>query len=74
MKKIKLIVNSKSKKYPIIIGLNTLNKISNILRSNKIIFAKCLIVYDKNVPKKKLNQSSLFIILIQVRKIKILKI
>ena len=55
MKKIKLIVNSKSKKYPIIIGLNTLNKISNILRSNKIIFAKCLIVYDKNVPKKKLN-------------------
>ena len=55
MKKIKLFVKTKSKKYPIIIGSNTINKISNILKSNNIFFEKCLIVFDTKVPKNKLN-------------------
>jgi 3-dehydroquinate synthase/shikimate kinase/3-dehydroquinate synthase len=55
MKKIRLLVKTKSKKYPIIIGSNTINKISYLLKSNNIDFEKSLIVYDKKVPKKKLN-------------------
>ncbi len=55
MKKIRLIVNTKSKKYPIVIGSNILNKINNIFKKNKIFFTKCLIIYDTNVPKQKLN-------------------
>ena len=55
MKKIRLIVKTRSKKYKIIIGSNLINNISNIITSNKISFEKILIVHDSNVPKKKLN-------------------
>ena len=54
MKKIKLIVKTTSKKYSINIGLNIVKKISNIIKSNKINFEKCIIIVDKKVPKKKL--------------------
>ena len=50
--KIRLFVKTKSKKYPIIIGSNIINQINYLLRSNNINFEKCLIVCDKNVPKK----------------------
>ena len=55
MKKIRLLVKTKSKKYPIIIGSNIINQINYLLKSNNIRFQKSLIVYDKKVPKKKLN-------------------
>tara|TARA_Y100000590_G_scaffold40255_1_gene42983 strand:+ start:1 stop:1107 length:1107 start_codon:yes stop_codon:yes gene_type:complete len=55
MKKIKLIVKTKSKKYPIIIGSNIINEIPNILKSSNISFEKSLIIADTKVPKKKLN-------------------
>ena len=55
MKKIKLIVKTKSKKYPIIIGSNIISKIPNILKSNNFFFEKCFIIYDTKVPKIKLN-------------------
>ncbi len=55
MKKIKLIVKTKSKKYPIIIGNKNLSKISNILKTSRINFQKVLIIYDTKVPKTKLN-------------------
>jgi 3-dehydroquinate synthase/shikimate kinase/3-dehydroquinate synthase len=55
MKKIRLLVKTKSKNYPIIIGSNIINKISSLLKSNNIAFEKSLIIYDKKVPKKKLN-------------------
>ena len=55
MKKIKLIVKTKSKKYPIIIGSNIISKIPSILKSNNIFFEKSLIIADTKVPKKKLN-------------------
>ena len=54
MKKTKLIVKTKSKIYPIIIGSNILKNTSSILKSNNISFNKCLIIADKRVPKKNL--------------------
>ena len=55
MKKIKLVVKTKSKTYPIIIGSNLLKDIPNIMRSNNIKFNKCLIVVDKKVPQNNLK-------------------
>ena len=55
MKKIKLIVKTKSKKYPIIIGSNIISEMPGILKSNNIFFEKSLIIVDTKVPKKKLN-------------------
>ena len=53
MKIIKLIINTNSQKYPIIIGSNILKYLSKILNKNSIKFKKCLLVIDKNIPKKK---------------------
>ena len=53
MKTTKLSINTGSKNYNIILGLNILNKISSILNHEKIKFNKCLIIVDKNIPKKK---------------------
>ena len=52
MKENKIIVNTKSKTYPILIGSNLLYKISNILKKNNLFFQKCLIVADSKIPKK----------------------
>ena len=54
MKKTKLIIKTKSKKYPIIIGPNIIDDINNILKFSKTYFEKVLIIYDTKVPKKKL--------------------
>ena len=51
MKKIKLIVNTITQNYPIIIGKGVSSNISKIALENSIKFEKCLIVVDKNVPK-----------------------
>ena len=53
MKKIKLNVKTKSKKYPIIIGKNIISQTSNILKFYNFNFEKILIVIDIKVPKKK---------------------
>ncbi len=52
MKENKIIIKTKSKVYPIIIGSNLLNKISTILKRNNLLFKQCLIVVDTKVPKK----------------------
>lgn len=52
MKHIKLKIETNSQKYPILIGSNLVPKISNILKENSIDFNKCLLVIDKNIPKK----------------------
>ena len=60
MKPIKLIVKTKSETYPIIIGSNIVNNLSQFLNQNSIYFDQCLLVIDKNVPKKiisKVNRS-----------------
>ena len=52
MKQTKLNIITKTEKYPIIIGSNLMVNLSKILKLNSIGFEKCLIVVDKNVPKK----------------------
>tara|TARA_B100001057_G_scaffold454176_1_gene499733 strand:+ start:2490 stop:3593 length:1104 start_codon:yes stop_codon:yes gene_type:complete len=52
MKPIKLLINTKNEKYPIIIGQNLILNLSKILNKNFIKFEKSLVVIDKNVPKK----------------------
>ena len=52
MKKIKLIIKTKSKKYPIIIGSDIIADINSLLKLSKISFEKVLIIYDTKVPKK----------------------
>ena len=82
MNLIKLQVKTGSQKYPILIGNNILNKLKVILEENLINFNQCLVIADKNVPKKLINKvlnslpkkKSFFIILILARKIKIKKV
>ena len=56
MRPTKLMINTESQKYPIIIGENLISKISLILKDNFINFKKCLIVIDKNIPKKNISK------------------
>ena len=56
MNLIKLNVKTGSQKYPILIGRNILGKLSRFLKENLIDFNQCLIVVDKNVPKKLINK------------------
>ena len=80
MKQTKLNIVTKTEKYPIIIGSNLTLSVSKIFKSNSIDFEKCLIVVDKNVPKKfvsnikkSLKNKSIFVLfLMLVKKIKIL--
>ena len=48
----KIIVNTQSQKYSIFIGRNIISKLSSILKKNSIRFNNCLLVVDRNVPKK----------------------
>ena len=52
MKPIKLKIETKTQKYPIIIGSNLITNFSKIIKNNSLTFNQCLIVVDKNVPKK----------------------
>ena len=57
MKRIELKINTKTKKYSVIVGSNILKNFNKICSKKKIIFEKSLIIIDKNVPnllKKKL--------------------
>ena len=47
-----ILINTKTKKYSIIIGSNIIRNISKILSNHKISFEKCLVVVDKNIPSK----------------------
>ena len=52
MKKYKLSVKTKNKKYLIIINNNIIKNINNIIKKEKILFNKCLIIVDNNIPGK----------------------
>ena len=52
MKPIKLKIETKTQKYPIIIGSNLIINLSKIIKNNSLTFNQCLLVVDKNVPKK----------------------
>ena len=53
MKPIKLKVNTSKDSYPIIIGAKLFSQFSKLINQNLMKFKKCLLVIDKNVPKKK---------------------
>tara|TARA_B110001452_G_scaffold246971_1_gene232694 strand:+ start:862 stop:1968 length:1107 start_codon:yes stop_codon:yes gene_type:complete len=55
MSSIKLKIKMGNQKYPIIIGNNVLSKLQRLLKENLINFNQCLIVVDKNAPKKLIN-------------------
>ena len=55
MKTKKLLVNTGQEKYSIIIGSKLVSNLRKIIKSESINFIKCLIIADKNVPKKKIN-------------------
>jgi 3-dehydroquinate synthase/shikimate kinase/3-dehydroquinate synthase len=56
MNLIKLYVKTGKQKYPIFIGNNILKKLNKIFKENFINFNQCLIVVDKNVPKKLIDK------------------
>ena len=56
MSLIKLQINTGNQKYPIMIGNNILNKLQVLLKKNMINFNQCLVVVDKNIPKKLINK------------------
>ena len=56
MKPIKLIVKTKSDNYPILIGANIIKDFALHLKKNSINFNKCLLIIDKNVPKKMISK------------------
>jgi len=51
MSTIKLQINTKDHKYPILIGSGLITKLSKLLNNNSIKFDKCLLVIDSKVPK-----------------------
>ena len=56
MSLIKLEVKTALQKYSIFIGNNILSKLNTILRENLLEFHQCLLIVDKNVPKKLINK------------------
>ena len=60
MKPIKLKIKTSVNTYPIYIGKNLILTLPKIFEDNSIILKKCLLVVDKNIPKKflfKINKS-----------------
>jgi len=55
MKPIKLQINTRNQKYSIFIGKNISDDFNKLLKKSSINFNQCLIVIDKNVPRKKIN-------------------
>ncbi|MDB4081366.1 3-dehydroquinate synthase [Candidatus Pelagibacter sp.] len=53
----KLHVKTGNQKYPIFIGKNILNKLKKILKENLINFNQCLVIADRNVPKKLIHKT-----------------
>ncbi len=56
MKPIKLNINTKNEKYPIIIGSNLIKNISKIFKNNSLKFNQCLLIIDKNIPNKMISK------------------
>ena len=57
MSSIKIQVKTGDQRYPIFIGNNILNKLNKLLKENFIIYNQCLVVIDKNIPKKLINKA-----------------
>ena len=68
MKPIKLKINTKTKKYSIIIGSNLGENFAKIVKNNSINFKQCLLIVDKKVSKltvskikKSLNKKKIYV-------------
>ena len=55
MNQIKLSVKTKTQTYPIIIGRNLCSKIAHLIKIYKTNFKQCLLIIDKNVPKRSVS-------------------
>tara|TARA_B100000963_G_scaffold360110_1_gene389775 strand:- start:613 stop:1719 length:1107 start_codon:yes stop_codon:yes gene_type:complete len=55
MKIRRLLVSTNQEKYSIFIGSGLISSLKSIMKKQSINFVKCLIVVDRNVPKKKIN-------------------
>ena len=58
MSLIKIQVITANQKYPIYIGNNILNRLNKFLKNTSINLNHCLIVADKNVPKKLISETT----------------
>jgi len=56
MNLIKLQVKTGNLRYPIFIGNNILNRLQWLLKENSINFNQCLVIVDKNIPKKLIDK------------------
>ena len=56
MNLIKIQIKTNNQKYQIVIGNNILNKVPKLLKESSINFNQCLVIIDKNVPKKLINK------------------
>ena len=52
MKPIKLIIKTKSEKYPVLIGRNLVENLLSLFNQNSINSKKYLLVIDKKIPNK----------------------
>ena len=52
MRPIKLIVKTNSENYPVLIGRNLIENLSNLFKQNSINCKKYLLIIDKKIPKK----------------------
>ena len=55
MKIKRLLINTNHEKYPIFIGSGIISNLKKIIKDLSIDYMKCLIVFDKNVPNKKVE-------------------
>ena len=61
MSQSKIKVRTKTQSYNIIIGNNLIKNLSKILKDSSMNFKKCLLVIDKKVPKKNLENIFFFL-------------
>ena len=59
MKAVNIKIKTKNNSYSIVIGNNLIKNLMKVIKRNSLDFNRCLIIVDKNVPKKILNQIKL---------------
>ena len=56
MKAVNIKIKTKNNSYSIVIGNNLIKSLMKVIKRNSLDFNRCLIIVDKNIPKKFLNQ------------------
>ena len=65
MKAINIKIKTKNNSYSIVIGNNLIKNLMKVIKKNSLDFNRCLIIVDKNIPKKILNQIKLSLTLVR---------